>query len=131
MIVPLDVDIRKLREKKANQILICLCASLLGLYINFLVMVTLDRERGTSEIPMVPCYILAGLIHFFLIASVLWMGVEGYNMYILFVRVLNSYQPYFLRRACIIAWGKRKKGYLLGGSDHLLGSDRKPDVNFS
>nr|XP_054764191.1 uncharacterized protein LOC129270881 isoform X1 [Lytechinus pictus] len=96
---------KKLRDRKPNQILLSLSASLLCLYIVFLVMISVDTERGVEEIPPLPCCILAGFLHYFTLTSLFWMAVEGYNMYILFVRVLNTYLPRFLRKASLFAWG--------------------------
>ncbi|XP_071489358.1 adhesion G-protein coupled receptor G6-like [Diadema antillarum] len=96
---------RKLRDRKPNQILISLCCALLGLYVTFVVMITFDTERRVEEVEPLPCCILAGFLHYFMLASLFWMGVEGYNMHMMFVRVLNTYLPYFLRKASLVAWG--------------------------
>ncbi|XP_030852837.1 adhesion G-protein coupled receptor G6 [Strongylocentrotus purpuratus] len=96
---------KKLRDRKPNQILLSLSSSLLCLYIVFLVMISVDTERGKEEIPPLPCCILAGFLHYFTLSSLFWMGVEGYNMHILFVRVLNTYLPRFMRKASLFAWG--------------------------
>ncbi|XP_072181950.1 uncharacterized protein [Diadema setosum] len=96
---------RKLRDRKPNQILISLSCGLLGLYVTFVLMITLDTERGVEEVEPLPCCILAGFLHYFMLASLFWMGVEGYNMHVMFVRVLNTYLPYFIRKASLVAWG--------------------------
>ncbi|XP_030848229.1 adhesion G-protein coupled receptor G6-like [Strongylocentrotus purpuratus] len=96
---------KKLRDRKPNQILLSLSSSLLCLYIVFLVMISVDTERGVQDTPTLPCSILAGFLHYFTLSSLFWMGVEGYNMHILFIRVLNTYIPRFLRKASLIAWG--------------------------
>ncbi|XP_030852337.1 adhesion G-protein coupled receptor G6-like isoform X1 [Strongylocentrotus purpuratus] len=96
---------KKLRDRKPNQILLSLSSSLLCLYIVFLVMISVDTERGVAEITPLPCCILAGFLHYFTLSSLFWMGVEGYNMHILFVRVLNTYLPRFMRKASLFAWG--------------------------
>ncbi|XP_071489361.1 adhesion G-protein coupled receptor G6-like [Diadema antillarum] len=96
---------RKLRDRKPNQILISLCCALLGLYVTFVVMITFDTEIRVEEVEPLPCSILAGFLHYFMLASLFWMGVEGYNMHVMFVRVLNTYLPYFLRKASLVAWG--------------------------
>ncbi|XP_071489357.1 adhesion G-protein coupled receptor G7-like [Diadema antillarum] len=96
---------RKLRDRKPNQILISLSCALLGLYVTFVLMITLDTERGVEEVEPLPCCILAGFLHYFMLASLFWMGVEGYNMHVMFVRVLNTYLPYFIRKASLVAWG--------------------------
>ncbi|XP_071507975.1 adhesion G-protein coupled receptor G6-like [Diadema antillarum] len=97
---------KKLRDRKPNQILISLCCALLGLYVTFVLLLSFDNEREMEEAPAtLPCSILAGFLHYFMLASLFWMGVEGYNMHVLFVRVFNTYMPYFLIKASLVAWG--------------------------
>eukprot|EP00057_Strongylocentrotus_purpuratus_P027921 XP_011682395.1 PREDICTED: uncharacterized protein LOC583016 isoform X2 [Strongylocentrotus purpuratus] len=96
---------RKFRMKNPNQILLCLCFSLLGLYVTFLAMIALDAESGVVEVDVVPCSIVAGLLHFFTLSSLAWMCVEGFNMYLMFVRVVDSYVSNFILKASFCAWG--------------------------
>nr|XP_054750026.1 adhesion G-protein coupled receptor G2-like [Lytechinus pictus] len=96
---------RKFRMKNPNQILLCLCFSLLGLYVTFLTMIALDAERGVVEVSVIPCSIVAGLLHFFTLSSLAWMCVEGFNMYLMFVRVVDSYVSNFILKASFCAWG--------------------------
>ncbi|XP_072026183.1 uncharacterized protein [Amphiura filiformis] len=95
----------KLRSKQPNKILLNLCTALLGLYSTFIVMIAIDTKRNEAEVGLIPCSILAGLIQFFTLASLFWMGVEGVNMYLLFVRVVNSYISKFMLKAALAAWG--------------------------
>ena len=83
-----------------------LCAALLGLYIVFIVMIAVDTDRNVAELGLVGCSILAALLHYFTLASLAWMGVEGVNMYLLFVKVVDSYVQRFMLKACLFAWGK-------------------------
>lgn len=92
---------RKLRAKQPNQILLCLIISLLGLYTFFMLVIGLG-----PGLPRIPCGILAALLHFFALSSLAWMGIEGVNVYLLFVRIINSYIPRFIRKAAIFGWGK-------------------------
>ena len=97
---------RKLCEKQPNKILLSLCASLLGLYITFVVASALDSQQGVFEVNVLPCYILAGFLHYFTLTSLCWMGVEGLNMYLLFIKVINVYIPKFMLKVSLAAWGK-------------------------
>lgn len=90
----------KLRAKQPNQILLCLIFSLLGLYTFFMLVIGLG-----PGLPRIPCGILAALLHFFALSSLAWMGIEGVNVYLLFVRIINSYIPRFIRKAAIFGWG--------------------------
>ena len=103
------VFLRKLRTSQTSQILLCLCGTLLCLYITFIVMITVDKQQGEDEIPPIPCGIIAGFLHFSILSSISWMGVEGVNMFLKLITILNSYVPHFMLKAAIFAWGKQKK----------------------
>lgn len=92
------LSVKKLREKRPQQILVNLCFALLGLYLCFLIGI------GRSNLP-VGCVIFGALIHYFCLASVAWMCVEATNMYFLFVRVFDAGISGFMWKACIAAWG--------------------------
>ena len=82
-----------------------LCTALLGLYIIFVILLSIDSERDRSEVEKVGCSVLAGILHYFTLASLFWMTVEAFNMYLMFVKVINSYVPRLLLKTSIFAWG--------------------------
>ncbi len=88
---------RRLRQTIPRKILIHLCISLLCLYLVFLI--GIDLKSG----PM--CLVAAGFLHYFVLTSVFWMGVEARNMYINLVTVFEVSGSTFLRKAACIAWG--------------------------
>ena len=96
---------RDLRTKQTNKIFICLCLTLLCLYTTFIIMISLDSIRGYREVQPGPCGVLTALIHYFVLSSIAWMGVEGYNTYLVIVKVFNTYIPKFMMKAVIAAWG--------------------------
>ncbi|XP_071483689.1 adhesion G-protein coupled receptor G6-like [Diadema antillarum] len=99
---------KKLRQKQPNQILICLAVSLTCLYVTFIIVATLFSRPKDAEIskgPSIGCYVVAGLMHYFTLASLTWMGVEGVHLYLLFVRVVNFQIPGFMPKAISVAWG--------------------------
>ncbi|XP_072174697.1 uncharacterized protein [Diadema setosum] len=80
-------------------IMIQWCISLLCLYVVFIV--GIDQTHSSTG-----CTVVAALLHYFTLASVLWMGVEGANLYILLVRVLDvPATRRFIPIACAVAWG--------------------------
>eukprot|EP00057_Strongylocentrotus_purpuratus_P023800 XP_011678274.1 PREDICTED: G-protein coupled receptor 126-like [Strongylocentrotus purpuratus] len=93
------------RTKQTNQILICLCLTLLCLYTTFVIMISLDSTRDYREVQAGPCAFLTALVHFFVLSSIAWMGVEGYNMYLFFVKIFNTYIQNFMIKAFLAAWG--------------------------
>ncbi|XP_072170101.1 adhesion G-protein coupled receptor G6-like [Diadema setosum] len=97
----------KLRQKQPNQILLSMSASLLFLYLTFFVVATLyEIEYEVDQVTSSwSCILAAALLHYFVLTSLTWMGVEGVNMYLLFVRVINFEIPRFMVKASLIAWG--------------------------
>jgi len=54
------------------------------------------------------------LLHYFILASFMWMLVEGILQYLRFVKVLGTYIPNFMIKTMIPAWGKQmiKLGFM-------------------
>lgn len=55
------------------------------------------------------CTAVAVLLHFFLLATFTWMGLEAIHMYIALVKVFNTYIRRYILKFCIIGWGKPPK----------------------
>eukprot|EP00057_Strongylocentrotus_purpuratus_P015978 XP_011670452.1 PREDICTED: G-protein coupled receptor 64-like [Strongylocentrotus purpuratus] len=96
---------KDLRTKQTNQIFICLCLTLLCLYTTFVIMISLDSTRDYREVQAGPCGFLTALVHFFVLSSIAWMGVEGYNTYLIIVKIFNTYIQNFMIKAFLAAWG--------------------------
>ncbi|XP_011663125.2 adhesion G-protein coupled receptor G2 [Strongylocentrotus purpuratus] len=92
------VGIRSLRRRLPQQIMINLSSALLCLYFAFVVGV--DKPSWGLG-----CTVVAILLHYFTLAAVAWMGVEAFSMYLMFVRVVNSYMPKMLLKSCLVGWG--------------------------
>ena len=54
----------------------------------------------------VGCTASSILRYYFIMTSLMWNGVEGVNMYILLVKVMNSHVHRFVLKAAVVAWGK-------------------------
>eukprot|EP00057_Strongylocentrotus_purpuratus_P001294 XP_001197846.2 PREDICTED: G-protein coupled receptor 126-like [Strongylocentrotus purpuratus] len=83
----------------------CLCITLLFLYIFFIIMTVLDRYPGDPVVGPGLCGVIAAGLHFTTLSSMSWMGVEGINMFLMVVRVMDSYIPLFTTKAAVIACG--------------------------
>ncbi|XP_022106239.1 adhesion G protein-coupled receptor A2-like isoform X2 [Acanthaster planci] len=93
------LSIRKLRNGKSRQIFIHFCFSLLMLYIVFLAGV--DNAKGSGG----GCVFVAALLHYLTLSTMMWMAVEARNMYISTVKVFPEDRPWYILKACVIAWG--------------------------
>ncbi|XP_030843392.1 adhesion G-protein coupled receptor G2-like [Strongylocentrotus purpuratus] len=96
---------KDLRTKQTNQIFIYLCLTLLCLYTTFVIMISLDSIRDYREVQAGPCGFLTALVHYFVLSSIAWMGVEGYNIYLIIVKIFNTYIQNFMFKAFLAAWG--------------------------
>ena len=55
----------------------------------------------------VGCQVVAVLLHYFLLTTFFWMGVEAVNIYQMFVKVFRKgSERRFLLRSTLVAWGK-------------------------
>ena len=93
--------LRKLRRDYPSQILINLCLALLGLNLVFLVNSWLSAWALHAL-----CVAAAAALHYFLLASFTWMGLEAVNMYFALVKVFNVYVPSYILKFCAVGWGE-------------------------
>ena len=96
------VPLRKLRRDYPSQILLNLSLALLGLNLVFLVNSWLS-SWGIYGV----CIFVATAMHYFLLASFSWMGLEAVNMYFALVKVFNVYVPSYILKFCALGWGER------------------------
>ncbi|XP_032832498.2 adhesion G-protein coupled receptor G6-like isoform X1 [Petromyzon marinus] len=94
------IAFEKLRRDFPSRILMNLCAALLLLNLVFL----LDPWLASLAIPGL-CVAVAALLHYALLASFTWMGLEALHMYIALVKVFNTYIRRYILKFCIAGWG--------------------------
>ncbi|XP_054992917.1 adhesion G-protein coupled receptor G6 isoform X1 [Sorex araneus] len=94
------VAFEKLRRDYPSKILMNLCTALLFLNLIFL----LDGWITSFEVVGL-CTAVAALLHFFLLATFTWMGLEAIHMYIALVKVFNTYIRRYILKFCLIGWG--------------------------
>uniref|UniRef100_A0A3B4WYT0 Adhesion G protein-coupled receptor G4b n=1 Tax=Seriola lalandi dorsalis TaxID=1841481 RepID=A0A3B4WYT0_SERLL len=98
-ITVLTYTVFKLRRDYPSQILINLSLALLGLNLVFLVNSWLS-SWGLYAL----CVAAASTLHYFLLASFTWMGLEAVNMYFALVKVFNVYVPSYILKFCALGW---------------------------
>ncbi|XP_055783912.1 adhesion G-protein coupled receptor G2-like [Salvelinus fontinalis] len=90
----------KLRRDYPSKILINLSVALLGLNLVFLMDSWLSSFGFYSL-----CITTAATLHYFLLASFTWMGLEAVHMYFALVKVFNVYIPSYILKFCTLGWG--------------------------
>ncbi|XP_039073066.1 adhesion G-protein coupled receptor G4 [Hyaena hyaena] len=94
------IAFHNLRKDHPSKILINLCAALLMLNLAFLV-----NSWSASFQNAGLCVTAAVALHYFLLVSLTWMGLEGVHMYVSLVRVFNIYVPNYILKFCLVGWG--------------------------
>uniref|UniRef100_A0A674AVM9 Adhesion G protein-coupled receptor G4b n=1 Tax=Salmo trutta TaxID=8032 RepID=A0A674AVM9_SALTR len=100
----------KLRRDYPSKILINLSVALLGLNLVFLMDSWLSSFGFYSL-----CITTAATLHYFLLASFTWMGLEAVHMYFALVKVFNVYIPSYIHKFCTLGWGKPRQSELSKG----------------
>ncbi len=52
------------------------------------------------------CLSVAIFLHYFLLTTFTWMGLESIHMYIALVKVFNTYIRRYILKFCIVGWGE-------------------------
>ncbi|XP_036826270.1 adhesion G-protein coupled receptor G4-like [Oncorhynchus mykiss] len=94
------VVFEKLRSDYPSKILINLSVALLGLNLVFLLDSWLS-SFGSYGL----CISTAATLHYFLLASFTWMGLEAIHMYFALVKVFNVYVSLYIHKFCALGWG--------------------------
>ncbi|NXY84507.1 AGRG2 protein, partial [Alcedo cyanopectus] len=94
------IAFEKIRRDYPSKILIQLCAALLLLNLVFLLdsWIALYDTEGL-------CIAVAVFLHYFLLVSFTWMGLEAFHMYLALVKVFNTYVRKYILKFCIVGWG--------------------------
>ncbi|XP_029390325.1 adhesion G-protein coupled receptor G4 [Mus pahari] len=94
------IAFHKLRKDYPSKILINLCTALLMLNLAFLVNSWLASFQKVGL-----CITAAVALHYFLLVSLTWMGLEAVHMYFALVKVFNTYIPNYILKFCLAGWG--------------------------
>ena len=89
---------RSSRQSHPRVILLNLCVSLLAL---LLVLYIAEAVASTHT----GCTVANVLRYYLVLVSLMWNGVEAYNMYLMIVSVFNQGSSKFLQRAAFLSWG--------------------------
>ncbi|KAM3829229.1 adhesion G-protein coupled receptor G5 [Vipera latastei] len=89
---------RKLYHDSTTKIHINLLGALFFLNMSFLISETLDKRSWG-------CRVLAAFLHYSLLGSLTWMAIEGFHLYMLVIKVYNTYINRYLLKLCAAGWG--------------------------
>lgn len=58
------------------------------------------------------CRGLGLLLHWSLLATFMWMALEGFHLYMLLVKVFNIYIKKYVLKLSLVAWGEDIVAYI-------------------
>ncbi|XP_036376464.1 adhesion G-protein coupled receptor G2-like [Megalops cyprinoides] len=90
-----------LRRDIPSKILIQLCMALLLLNLVFL----LDSWLALYPSAVGLCISTAFFLHYFLLVSFTWMGLEAFHMYLTIVKIFNAYLSKHMLKFSLFGWG--------------------------
>ncbi|XP_067853664.1 adhesion G-protein coupled receptor G2-like [Heptranchias perlo] len=91
---------RKNKSDHVTMIHINLCAALFLLNVNFLTNVWLSMLRNDGL-----CKTIAVCLHYSLLCTFTWMGIEAFHLYMMLIKVFNTYVKYYIQKLAFIGWG--------------------------
>lgn len=91
----------KIRRDIPSKILIHLCFALLFLNLVFL----LDSWLALYKDAVGLCISTAFFLHYFLLVSFTWMGLEALHMYLAIVKVFNNFMSRYMLKFSLVGWG--------------------------
>ncbi|XP_026234874.1 adhesion G-protein coupled receptor G1-like [Anabas testudineus] len=96
------ICLQRRRPEKAIGVHMQLTGALLCLHLSFLLS-SFWAWRHKEEDLM--CRALGLILHWSLLASISWMALEGFHLYLLLVRVFNIYVRRYLLKLSLVGWG--------------------------
>nr|XP_014352383.1 PREDICTED: adhesion G-protein coupled receptor G5-like [Latimeria chalumnae] len=91
---------RNLHSDYSSKIHVHLAAALLLLNLSFLLNEWLTSFQNDGL-----CKAIAVILHFSLLSTFTWMGIEGFHLYMLLVKVYNTYVRHYIVKLGIVGWG--------------------------
>ncbi|XP_053420377.1 adhesion G protein-coupled receptor G3 isoform X2 [Nycticebus coucang] len=98
--IVLRLSRQRFKSEDAPKIHVALSASLFLLNLAFLVSVG-SGSKGSD----VACWVRGAFLHYFLLCVFTWMGLEAFHLYLLVIRVFNTYYGHYFLKLSLVGWG--------------------------
>ncbi|CAK6962026.1 adhesion G-protein coupled receptor G5-like [Scomber scombrus] len=98
------ICLQRRRPEKAISVHMQLTGALLCLHLSFLLCSFWANMLEVTEEDWV-CKALGFFLHWSLLATISWMALEGFHLYLLLVRVFNIYVRRYVLKLSLVGWG--------------------------
>lgn len=94
-------SLQRFKSEDAPKIHVALSSSLLLLNLAFLVSVGSGSTGSHAA-----CWTRGAVLHYFLLCTFTWMGLEAFHLYLLAIRVFNTYFSHYFLKLSLVGWGR-------------------------
>ncbi|XP_012503312.1 PREDICTED: probable G-protein coupled receptor 97 [Propithecus coquereli] len=98
--IGLRLSRQRFQSEDAPKIHVSLSASLFLLNLVFLVNV-----GSSSRVSDAACWARGAILHYFLLCVFTWMGLEAFHLYLLVIKVFNTYFGHYFLKLSLVGWG--------------------------
>ncbi|XP_078400899.1 adhesion G-protein coupled receptor G2-like [Cetorhinus maximus] len=98
--MPISMWLKKIKSDQVTKIHMNLCTALFLLNVNFLTNVWLSMVRNDGF-----CKTIAVCLHYSLLCTFTWIGIEAFQLYLMLIKVFNTYISHYLQKLALIGWG--------------------------
>lgn len=92
---------QRFKSEDAPKIHVALSVSLFLLNLAFFLNVG-QRLKGSNT----ACGARGAIFHYFLLCAFTWMGLEAFHLYLLVIKVFNTYFSHYFLKLSLVGWGR-------------------------
>ncbi|XP_051025112.1 adhesion G protein-coupled receptor G3 [Acomys russatus] len=94
------LSLQRFKSEDAPKIHMALSVSLFLLNLTFLINVGSGSQGSPAS-----CCVRAAIFHYFLLCVFTWMSLEAFHLYLLAIRVFNTYFGHYFLKLSLLGWG--------------------------
>ncbi|XP_006863685.1 PREDICTED: probable G-protein coupled receptor 97 [Chrysochloris asiatica] len=113
---------QRFKSEDATKIHVALSISLFLLNLTFFIIVGSGSQGSNAA-----CWARGAVFHYFLLCTFTWMGLEAFHLYLLILRVFNTYFGHYLLKLNLVGWGLPALVVICTGSANSYGRYRIHD----
>ncbi|XP_008833151.1 adhesion G protein-coupled receptor G3 [Nannospalax galili] len=114
--VALRFSLQRFKSEDVPKIHMALSSSLFLLNLTFLINVGSGSQGSLAS-----CWARAAVFHYFLLCVFTWMGLEAFHLYLLAIRVFNTYFGHYFLKLSLLGWGLPALMVVGAGSSNSYG----------
>lgn len=92
---------QRFKSEDAPKVHVALSISLFLLNLAFFINVGHGREPSDAT-----CWARGAIFHYFLLCTFTWMGLEAFHLYLLVIKVFNTYFGHYFLKLSLVGWGR-------------------------